>query len=54
MFLYTLQIMEKSGSFSGNDIYTSTESEKLLRLPMWYGIEEDMIDYVVSSIDSFN
>ena len=20
---------------------------------MWYGIEEDMIDYVVSSIDSF-
>lgn len=44
---------KQSGSFSGNDIYTSAESEKLLRLPMWYGIEEDMVDYVISSIDSF-
>lgn len=36
--------------FHGDDIYTTKESERLVRLPMWYGIEESTIAHVVRSI----
>lgn len=37
------------GEFSGNDIFTTTESEKLLRLPLWYNLEPSIIvDSVVN------
>ena len=39
--------------FSGEDIYTTKESERLLRLPMYYGLTENDIDYVVSMIYEF-
>ena len=39
--------------FSGEDIYTTKESERLLRLPMYYGLTEDDIDRVVSMIYEF-
>lgn len=39
--------------FSGQDIYTTKESERLLRLPMYYGLTENDIDYVVSVIEKF-
>lgn len=43
----------KFGSFSGQDIYTTNESERLLRLPMWYGISEEDIKYISSNVMEF-
>lgn len=43
----------KFGEFVGNDIYTTKESEKLLRLPMYYGLKEEEIEYIVTKIYNF-
>lgn len=43
----------KFGRFAGEDRYTTTESERLLRLPMYYGITELDQETVVSEIRSF-
>jgi len=40
----------KFGRFNGEDIYTTTESEKLIRLPMYYGLLKEDINYVVATI----
>lgn len=44
---------KKFGEFHGEDIYTTKESERLLRLPMYYGIEEDDLRYIVNKIIEF-
>ena len=44
---------EKFGKFSGLDNYTTKGSECLLRLPMFYGLMGQQIDYVISSIKGF-
>jgi len=44
---------QKSGYFSGIDCYTTKHSEQLLRLPLWFGIEEKQIDYIVRLIYQF-
>lgn len=44
---------KKFGRFVGNDIYTTKESERLLRLPMYYGLKEEDIFKVVSTIFRF-
>ncbi len=44
---------KKYGSFWGEDRYTTKESERLLRLPMYYGITDQEIDTVVAGIKSF-
>ena len=43
----------KFGRFSGEDKYTTRESERLLRLPLWYGLKPEQVDYIVSSVNSF-
>ncbi len=43
----------KYGRFFGEDKYTTKESERLLRLPMYYGMEEDNVEYVANSILEF-
>lgn len=43
----------KFGSFNGEDVYTTRESERLLRLPMWYGLTLENVDYVCECIYSF-
>ena len=40
----------KYGRFSGRDIYTTKESERLIRLPLYYGITEAEIDTVCETI----
>ncbi|RMI00369.1 dTDP-4-amino-4,6-dideoxygalactose transaminase [Stutzerimonas nitrititolerans] len=40
------------GRFSGKDRYTTSESERLLRLPMWFGIEESTIKKIVSVVST--
>jgi dTDP-4-amino-4,6-dideoxygalactose transaminase len=41
------------GRFHGSDIHTTTESERLLRLPLFYGITTDEVHYIVNSIKNF-
>lgn len=39
--------------FHGEDKYTTVESERLLRLPMYYGIGQENVEYVVEKINDF-
>lgn len=43
----------KYGRFSGTDRYTTKESERLFRLPMYYNISDDDIDKVIGTVYSF-
>lgn len=43
----------KYGRFHGEDIYTTKESERLLRLPMYYGLSSDDIRYVCDKVKEF-
>ena len=51
--LHTAPAGKKYGRFSGEDRYTTKESEKLLRLPMYYGLKEKEVEYVAEKITSF-
>jgi dTDP-4-amino-4,6-dideoxygalactose transaminase len=44
---------KRLGVFHGVDSHTTTESERLLRLPMHYKMTVDDLDYVVESIQRF-
>lgn len=41
------------GEFFGKDCYTTKESERLVRLPMFYGLTEDQITCVTETVDDF-
>lgn len=41
------------GKFHGEDIYTTKESERLLRLPMYYGLKEEDIAFICEKIKEF-
>lgn len=43
----------KYGRFHGEDNYTTQESERLLRLPMYYNIQRNDINYVGSCVKQF-
>lgn len=43
----------KYGRFNGEDKYTTKESERLLRLPMYYGLKEEEINRVCEEIKEF-
>ena len=43
----------KYGRFSGIDEYTTKESERLLRLPMYYGLTKDDLVFVVKKIEDY-
>ena len=40
----------KYGYFSGKDKYTTAESERLIRLPMWYGLDDEVIKTISTAI----
>lgn len=44
---------KRYGRFHGDDRYTTRESERLLRLPMYYGIKNSEIEYICSIIKKF-
>lgn len=44
---------KKYGKFHGEDVYTTKESERLIRLPMWYGIEKNVLDEVIGRTRDF-
>lgn len=44
---------KKFGRFGGEDKYTTKESEKLVRLPMYYGLKDSDIEYICEKIYEF-
>lgn len=51
--LHSAPAGEKYGEFRGEDKYTTRESERLLRLPMYYGLTEQETEYVTEKIKDF-
>lgn len=51
--LHTAPAGMKYGRFSGEDNYTTRESERLLRLPMYYGLQQSKVDYIAKKIVDF-
>ena len=43
----------KFGRFHGEDVYTTKESERLCRLPLYYGLTDEQVDYIVSKVKEF-
>ena len=43
----------KYGRMSGEDKYTTKESERLVRLPLYYGLKEEQVDYICDRIEKF-
>lgn len=51
--LHSAEAGLKFGRFSGEDKYTTAESERLLRLPLHYNLTEDEVTYICDSISGF-
>ena len=43
----------KYGRFHGEDVYTTKESERLCRLPLYYGLKEEEVSYIISKVKEF-
>ena len=43
----------KFGRFHEEDEYTTKESERLLRLPLYYGLKDEEVDYICSKVKEF-
>lgn len=43
----------KYGRFNGDDRYTTKESEKLLRLPMYFNIDNNDLLYIIEAVKTF-
>ena len=41
------------GRFNGEDVYTTKESERLVRLPLYYGIKEEEVEYIIGKVKDF-
>lgn len=44
---------KRYGRFAGEDKYTTKESERLVRLPMYYGLKSDQIEFICNKIEGF-
>ena len=51
--LHSAPAGEKFGTFVGEDKYTTKESERLLRLPLYYGLEAEKAEYVADKVKEF-
>ncbi len=51
--LHSSRAGQKYGRFHGKDRYTTKESERLVRLPMYYGLTEEEISYITEKIYAF-
>ena len=43
----------KFGRFHGEDVFTTKEADRLLRLPMYYGLKKDELDKVIDTVIKF-
>ena len=51
--LHSAPAGRKFGRFNGTDKYTTRESERLVRLPMYYGLSDEEVEKVCGSIARF-
>lgn len=51
--LHSAPAGKRYGRFAGEDKYTTKESERLLRLPLYYGLKEEEAEYVADKIIEF-
>lgn len=51
--LHTAPAGIKYGRFNGTDEYTTKESDRLVRLPMYYKLTENEVDYICDAIHEF-
>ncbi len=51
--LHTAPAGKKYGMFYGEDKYTTKESERLLRLPLYYGLKDNQVEYVIEKVKEF-
>jgi dTDP-4-amino-4,6-dideoxygalactose transaminase len=51
--LHSSEAGKRFGVFHGVDTHTTTESDRLLRLPIYYNMTEDDLHYIVESIGKF-
>ena len=51
--LHSAPAGRRFGEFYGEDKYTTKESERLARLPMYYGLEPREVEFVVEKIEDF-
>ena len=51
--LHTAPAGLKFGRFHGEDVYTTSQSERLARLPLYYGLTVSQVDKICSVIGKF-
>lgn len=51
--LHSAEAGLKFGRFNGEDKYTTKESERLLRLPLYYGLKEKEVELIIRKIYEF-
>lgn len=51
--LHSAPAGKRFGRFSGEDVYTTKESERLVRLPMYYGLKPEQVDYICEQVEAF-
>ena len=44
---------QKFGRFDGEDKFTTKESDRLVRLPLWYKMSDEQVSFVIESAKSF-
>lgn len=51
--LHSAPAGERFGRFHGEDKYTTKESERLVRLPLYYGLKEEEVELVIGAVKKF-
>ncbi|MGC3874661.1 dTDP-4-amino-4,6-dideoxygalactose transaminase [Halomonas sp. GXIMD04776] len=51
--LHTSRGGRRWGVFIGADEYTTRESDRLIRLPLWHGMDDDVLERVVAAVTRF-
>ena len=44
---------QRFGRFAGEDVFTTRESERLLRLPLYYGLRLDEVEFICEKVKEF-
>lgn len=51
--LHSAPAGESYGRFNGKDEYTTKESERLVRLPMYYGMDKKDLEYIICKVEEY-
>lgn len=51
--LHSAPAGRKFGRFQGEDVYTTRESDRLVRLPLYYGIAKEELEAVIRTVNRF-